>query len=119
MTWLARVVEDREGEIAIAGVEGEIDSSNVDEIADRVQAMLTNRSDALVVDLERTSYIDSAGINLLFALGAELEQRQQAMHLVVAPGSPIARMLSITGLDTTLPTHPTRAAAVDAVGAVG
>jgi anti-sigma B factor antagonist len=114
MSWLARIVEDRDGEIAIATVEGEIDSSNVDEIADRVQAMLTNRSEALVVDLERTSYIDSAGINLLFSLGAELAQRQQEMHLVVAPTSPIARMLAITGLDSTVATHPTRAAAIAA-----
>jgi anti-sigma B factor antagonist len=114
MSWLARIVEDRHGEIAIAAVEGEIDSTNTDEIAGRVHAMLTNRTDALVVDLERTRYIDSAGINLLFALGAELQQRQQQLHLVVAPASPIARMLTITGLDATVATHPTRAAAIAA-----
>jgi|1186.fasta_scaffold411875_1 anti-anti-sigma factor len=114
MSWLARIVEDRDGEIAIATVEGEIDSSNVAEIAERVRTMLTNRSESLVVDLERTSYIDSAGINLLFSLGAELEQRQQALHLVVAPASPIARMLTITGLDSAVATHPTRTAALAA-----
>jgi anti-anti-sigma factor len=114
MSWLARIVEDRHGEIAIAAVEGEIDSSNVGEIAGRVYALLTNRSEALVVDLERTTYIDSAGINLLFALGTELQQRQQDLHLVVAPASPIARMLTITGLDATVSTHPTRAAAIAA-----
>jgi anti-sigma B factor antagonist len=114
MSWLARVLEDREGDVAIAAVEGEIDSSNVFEIAERVEAMLTNRSEALVVDLERTTYIDSAGINMLFSLGTELHQRQQQLHLVVAPTSPIARMLSITGLDATVATHPTRRAAVAA-----
>jgi anti-anti-sigma factor len=114
MSWLARIVEDRHGDVAIAAVEGEIDSSNVSEIAERVHTMLTNRSEALVVDLERTSYIDSAGINLLFRLGAELKQRQQALHLVVAPSSPIARMLAITGLDATVDTHPTRADALAA-----
>jgi anti-sigma B factor antagonist len=114
MSWLARIAEDRQGEIVIASVEGEIDSSNVGEIAERVRAMLTNRSDALVVDLERTRYIDSAGINLLFSLGAELTQRQQGLHLVVAPSSPIARMLAITGLDAIVATHPTRAAAISA-----
>jgi anti-anti-sigma factor len=115
MSWLARIVEEREGEVAIAAVEGEIDSSNVGELAGRVRAMLTNRSEALVVDLAQTSYIDSAGINLLFALGTELRERQQELHLVVSPTSPIARMLTITGVDATVATHATRAAALQAV----
>ena len=112
MSWLARVVEELHDDVAVAAVEGEIDSSNVGEIAERIRAMLTNRSLALVVDLARTTYIDSAGINLLFTLGSELKARQQQMLLVVAPGSAIARMLSITGLDAAVPTHPTRDAAL-------
>jgi anti-anti-sigma factor len=114
MTWLARIVEERHAEIPVAAIQGEVDSSNVGEIADRVHAMLTNRTEALVVDLQRTSYIDSAGINLLFLLGAELDQRQQRLHLVVDPASPIARMLSITGLDAMVATYSTRAAALAA-----
>lgn len=108
MSWLARIVEERHGEIPIAAVEGEIDGSNVSELTDAVQTMLTNRSEALVIDLARTTYIDSAGINLLFTLRTEMAQRQQRLHLVVAPASPIARMLSISGLDATVPTHATR-----------
>ena len=84
-SWIARVYEERHGEVAVAAVEGEIDSSNVGEIGDRVRAMLTNRSEALVIDLEQTHYIDSAGINLLFTLGTELDERQQRLLLVVAP----------------------------------
>jgi anti-sigma B factor antagonist len=109
---LARIVEERHGQVAIAAIEGEIDSSNVGEIAGRVRAMLTNQSEALVIDLEHTTYIDSAGINLLFSIGAELDGRQQRLLLVVAPQSNIARMLSITGLDAAVPTYPTRAAAL-------
>ena len=69
----------------------------------------TNRSETLVVDLVATTYIDSAGINLLFALGGELHQRQQHLHRVVANSSPIARMIEISGLATAVPAHPTRA----------
>jgi len=112
MSWLARVVEELHDDVAVAAVEGEIDSSNVGEIAERIRTMLTNRSLALVVDLAQTTYIDSAGINLLFTLGTELKARQQRMLLVVAPGTGIARMLSITGLDAAVPTHPTRDAAL-------
>ncbi len=112
MSLLARIVEEHDDEVAVAGVEGEIDASNAVEIARRLRALLTNRSIALVVDLTRTSYLDSAGINLLFELGDELRARQQQLRLVVAPGSPIARPISITGLDAVVPAYETREAAV-------
>jgi anti-sigma B factor antagonist len=112
MSWLAQVTEEGHGDTPVAAIEGEIDSTNVGEIAESVRAMLTNRSTALVVDLAQVRYIDSAGINMLFALGTELEDRQQRLLLAVDPASSIARMLSITGLDAAVPTHPTRAAAL-------
>ena len=115
MSFLARIEEERHGETPVAAVVGEIDSSNVREIASHAHAMLTNRSEVLVFDLAQTTYIDSAGINMLFSLGDELAQRQQGLHLVVDPSSPIARMLSITGLDAAVATHPTRAQALAAV----
>jgi len=105
MSLLARVVEQQQGDVPIAAVEGEIDASNATEIRDRIRALLTNRSRALIVDLTRTTYVDSAGINLLFALGTELAERQQELHLVVPPSAPIARTLSITGLVAAVPTH--------------
>ena len=114
-SWIARVHEERHGEVAVAAVEGEIDSSNVGEIGDRVRAMLTNRSEALVIDLEQTHYIDSAGINVLFQLGTELDERQQRLHLVVASGSPIERMFTIVGLDAAVPMFATREAALRAI----
>ncbi len=114
---LATIVEERHGETVVAAIEGEIDASNTDELGTRLRSRLTNRSETLVVDLVATTYIDSAGINLLFALGGELHQRQQRLHLVVADSSPIARMIEISGLATAVPAHPTRAAALVAASA--
>ena len=115
MSLLARVVEQHAGDVPIAAVEGEIDASNAAEIRARMRALLTNRSRGLVVDLTQTSYLDSSGINLLFGLGAELAQRQQELHLVLPPSSPIARTISITGLDATVPTHARRQDALEHV----
>jgi anti-anti-sigma factor len=112
MTPIARVLEEHEDDVAIAIVEGEIDASNSAEIGRRLRALLTNRSMALVVDLTPTTYLDSAGINLLFELGAELRERQQQLHVVVPPAAPIARAIAITGLDSAVPTHATREAAL-------
>ncbi len=112
MSLLARIEEERGEDVSVAAIVGEVDASNTVEIAERLRAVVTNRSKLLVVDLTETTYLDSAGINLLFELASELEHRQQQLRLVVAPASPISRMLAIVGLDGAVPTHATRAEAL-------
>jgi anti-anti-sigma factor len=116
MSWLATVTEERHGDLPVAAIDGEIDASNAGDIARRLRELLTNRSLALVVDLTGTTYLNSAGINLLFELGTELRDRQQQLYLVVEPEQPIARAISLTGLDAAVPTYATREAAVRQAG---
>ncbi|MGN6189037.1 MAG: STAS domain-containing protein [Conexibacter sp.] len=112
MSLLARVVEERREDVSIAAIEGEIDASNVEELGGRLRALLTNHSTALVVDLTGTTYLDSAGINMLFELAGELSDRQQRLRLVVPSDTPILRMLTIAGLAGAMATHETRDAAL-------
>ena len=112
MTTLARFDDEWHDGVGVARLAGEIDASNVDDIGDRLRAMTSNRSFALVVDLSGIAYVDSAGINLLFALGEELGARQLRLAIVVRDGSPIARMISLTGLDAAVTTHATLPAAL-------
>jgi anti-anti-sigma factor len=109
---LASVSDQWHGDIPVARVEGEVDASNAEEIGVRLRALLTNRSTTLVVDLSDTSYLDSAGINLLFTLADELRGRQQTLRLVVPDGTPIARVVAITSLDKAYATHATVADAL-------
>jgi anti-anti-sigma factor len=115
VTVLARITDEHHGDVPVVSVAGEIDASNAAEIAERLRAALSNRSHALVCDLSGTTYIDSAGLNLLFELATALRERQQELHLIVGQPSAIARMVMIVGLDAAVPTHPTRAAALDAL----
>jgi anti-anti-sigma factor len=117
MSLLARVREEGDADLPIAVVEGELDASNVAEIGERLRAPLSNRSAALVVDLGEMTYIDSAGLNLLFELASELGHRQQRLHLVVPPDSNIARMLAIAGLPSVVPVHATREVAISSFSA--
>jgi anti-sigma B factor antagonist len=105
VTELAEVREDWRHDTPIGHVAGEIDASNAVAIGVRLRALVANRAFGLVVDLTATTYIDSAGINMLFVLGDELRTRQQQLRLVVGPATPIARMLAVTGLDRTHRTH--------------
>jgi len=113
---LARLEDEWHDEIPVARLYGEIDASNVKEMGDRLRGLLSNRSMALVIDLSATTYLDSAGINMLFALAEELRGRQQRLALVIGDRSPIRRMITLTGLDQTIPVRPSLA---DALGDVG
>jgi len=104
---LARVAAQWHGDLPVAVVHGEVDAANVGEVGVALRGLVTNQSSVLVIDLSPTTYLDSAGINLMFSLGDELRGRQLKLRIVIAPGSPIARMLAITGLDKTYPTYPT------------
>jgi anti-anti-sigma factor len=107
MNSIVRVHTERHGETPVARVEGEVDASNAEAVGVKLHALVDNQSMALVVDLTGTTYLDSAGINLLFALAEELRARQQTLRLVVAGATPIARMAKITALDRACSTHAT------------
>lgn len=108
MTSVIRVREERIDHTVVAILDGELDASSVGEVAIVLRRLVENRVMRLVVDLERVSYLDSAGINLLFAVGGDLSARQQQLHLVVVPGSPIERTLRIVGADRAFPAHASR-----------
>jgi anti-sigma B factor antagonist len=116
---LARLEDEWHDEVPVARLHGEVDASNVKEIGDRLRSLLSNRSVAMVVDLAQTTYLDSAGINLLFALGEEMRGRQQRLGLVVSEASPISRMIVLTGLDQAVPVRRSLADALAEVGADG
>jgi anti-sigma B factor antagonist len=107
MSALLEIYEEWHDGVPVLRLEGEIDVSNVGEIRTRMREMVTNQQFALIVDLTPTSYLDSAGINLLFAIGEEMRGRQQQLHVVLSENSPLTRMVTLTGLDKSLPTHST------------
>jgi anti-sigma B factor antagonist len=105
---IIRVEEERLDSTLILALDGEFDAASVGEVAVKLRRLVENQTKKLVVDLGNVTYLDSAGINLVFAVGGELSARQQQLHLVVAPGSPIERTLKIVGVDRAFPVHATR-----------
>jgi anti-anti-sigma factor len=109
---IIRVVEERRETTVIVTLDGELDAASVGEVAVKLRGLVENRAKHVVVDLALVSYMDSAGINLLYATGGELSARQLQLHLVVVPGSPIERTLRIVGADRSFPMHASRDAAL-------
>jgi anti-anti-sigma factor len=112
MSTPADVVVEVRGPLVVARVAGEVDASNAGWIGGRLRVELTNRSETLVVDLSAVTYIDSAGIALVFALADDLRTHRQQLQVVVSEGSPIARMAALTGLSDAVPTRPSLEAVV-------
>ena len=119
MTQMATMGRELHDDVAVLVVEGEIDASNTPELEAELRAMLSNASFAVVVDVSRVSYLDSAGLNTLAVLHRELDTRQQRLHVVAPQTSRAGRLLAITHLDSVLSVHEALRGAVDAARAHG
>ena len=87
----------------VARVRGEVDMSNVGELAGTLQRAVTQSAPGLVIDFSQTGYLDSAGLHFIFELGKRLRDRGQRLYLVVPTGSPVAAVLDIVNVDSLAP----------------
>jgi anti-anti-sigma factor len=90
-------VRDQDG-IVIATLPPEIDLSNIHDVRAQLFAGFQSSSSALIIDLSRSTYLDSKGIQLLMELEQYSQKSQQPLRLIVTPGDPLARLLDITGV---------------------
>ncbi len=60
MTTLADVSVMQRGEVVVVAVDGEIDRSNAEQVAAALLKAVPNFATAVVLDLSRTTYIDSS-----------------------------------------------------------
>ena len=104
-------VRDRP-EVEVVHLKGDIDLSNAQAVAAKLASAVDNQPLGLVVDLSDTSYLDSAGLRVLFQLAARLERHRQQLYLVVSEGSPIRRVLSLTDFEGSAPITATVEGAV-------
>ena len=93
---------------------GEHDLNTAPDLRERLLSAIGDRT-PIVVDFSGAAFIDSS------ILGAVLDARRSArdagLGFAVAlyeGAQPVARVLEVTGLDSTLPVHQTRAAAIEA-----
>ena len=107
MSTIADLAVEHRDDVVVARVDGEIDRSNAEDVADALFGAVPNTALGLVLDLSATTYIDSAGVHLLFGMASRLRRRQQELHAVVPEGARIGRVLSVVALERTVPLHST------------
>jgi anti-anti-sigma factor len=84
--------------VVVARLSGEIDLSNAQHISPALLEATPNTAHALVLDLTDVSYLDSAGIQMIYRLREGLRARAQTLRLVVPVDSPTNDTLRLAGV---------------------
>jgi anti-anti-sigma factor len=94
----AGVEVERTGETVRITISGEIDLANVADLETQVLGAISNQLTHVVVDLGKVSYIDSAGLRVLFVLGSRLTTLQIGFRLLVPLHSAVRKVVDLSGL---------------------
>jgi anti-anti-sigma factor len=107
-------VADR-GSVPVAHIEGELDMSSAPALRNRLLDAVENQDLGLVVDLSDTTYVDSAGLNLLFELAERLAMRQVAYAVVYPEGGIVERVFNLVDISSVASVHHSVDAAVHGI----
>jgi anti-anti-sigma factor len=97
---LADVRSEVLGRAVVLRISGEIDLSNAWVVSGAMREAISNQVHAVVVDLSGVSYLDSAGVRVLFDLSRSLAEHDQRLVVVLPPGSTIRRALEVSAFHT-------------------
>jgi anti-sigma B factor antagonist len=107
-------VADR-GSVPVAHIEGEVDVSSAPVLRQRLFDAVQNQDLGLVVDLSDATYVDSAGLNVLFELAERLGTRQVAFAVVYPEGGIVERVFTLVDIASVASVHASVDAAVHAI----
>jgi anti-sigma B factor antagonist len=99
--------------VTVITFSGEHDLNTAPELRERLAGAIGDRR-AVVVDLSGAAFIDSSIIGALLDARREARDRGIGFAIALSDGArPVAHVLEVTGLTSTLPVHPSREAALD------
>ena len=92
---------------------GEHDLNTAPELRDQLAGAIAGET-PVVVDLSGAAFIDSSIIGAVLDARREAHEKGLGFAVALSQGAqPVARVLEVTNLTSTLPVHPTRDAAVE------
>ncbi|RBM17978.1 anti-sigma factor antagonist [Prauserella sp. PE36] len=93
------------GTVEIA-ITGEVDLSNCEVIQDDIFAAISNHLVTVRLDLAGVTYLDSAGLRILFALVERLRLLQTECQIMAPFGSASRRVIELSGLGSLVELRP-------------
>lgn len=101
-----------EQQILIVALAGEVDLGHTDGFLQSIIEATAACPFGVVVDLSQVSYLDSAGVHLLFLVRRELERKRVPVVAVLPHLAVVRRILSLVEVSTVVPLSDTRTEAV-------
>ena len=92
------------GRHAVVTMPGETDVINAPDVAELISAAAAGSPEVITADLTATVFCDSAGVEVL-ARARDLAAARGAEFRLALGGSPVARILQLTGLDEVMPLY--------------
>ncbi len=104
---LVEVTDSREGSVPVCALRGELDASNVDGVLERVVDFVDRDAPGVVLDLSGLSFLDSAGVRILFDIARRLRAHRQELRLAAPTNGIVQRVLTLTALGDVVPVDAT------------
>ena len=117
MTGLVQVHMRQVGSVPVCEVRGELDASNVEHVREQILEAATSEAPGMVIDLTETTYLDSAGVRILFELARRLRSLRQELRIAVPADGIVRRVLVLTALGDVVPLETVAEDAVQALQA--
>jgi anti-sigma B factor antagonist len=109
--------ERAEPGVTLITFSGEHDLNTAPDLREELQTAIADGI-PIVVDLSGAAFIDSSILGAVLDARRQAEERKLGFAVALSDGAqPVERVLEVTGLSSTLPVHPTRAAAIKAAQA--
>jgi len=96
---------------------GEIDLANAADLERQIVDAVPNHVSGLVLELGEVEYLDSSGIRLMLSLAGRLRWRGQDLALAAPVDARCRRVLTMAGVERSVPFAPTAAEARALIGA--
>ncbi len=96
----------------VVTVEGELDMNTATDLERELEGPLAAQ-EALLIDLSGCEFIDSTGIALIVRSWQALDGDGSGGLALCGIGQQVKRVLDITGLEATIPTHQSREQALE------
>lgn len=91
-------VQETKKPIPTVIIVGEIDHYNCIKAEAVVKKILEEGHRVLIIDLTQVSYMDTAGVSMIFTTAKHIIEREGELRLVLPPGN-VRRILEIAGID--------------------
>lgn len=93
--------------VRVVSLDGDVDIVQARGLRERLLGAIRNEDLGLVVDLTRTTYIDSVGVSLLFELAERLAERQLRLAVALPEAGLVRRVVTIVNLASVAEIRPT------------